>query len=253
MVDVWCTRPEHVDTAERIAACDRLLSSEEHARRDRFVFAEDRHRYRVTRALVRTTLSRYAAVAPDAWGFRASRHGKPAVDAPATFRALRFNVSHAKAMVVCAVARRYAIGVDVEDVTRTVEIASLARRYFAPAEADDVLAAHGPARRERFFAVWTLKEAYVKARGIGLSLPLELFAFTIGPGGAVTVAFDPRLRDDPARWRFFLRPLDGRHRLALAIAVAPGEPEPEVTLREVAAAGGPAESPAPGERRGFAA
>jgi 4'-phosphopantetheinyl transferase len=126
------------------------------------------------------------------------------VAAPAAGVGLHFNLSRATDFVVCAVADEEEVGVDVEDVTRAVEHLAIAAEFFAPDEVralDELPAAE---QRARFFTLWTLKEAYVKARGMGLSLPLDQFWFRIQPGQAIRISFGDGIVDDPDRWRFTL-------------------------------------------------
>ena len=223
-VDVWLTRLDQVSEAHR-EQYRSLLAPEEARRHDRFLVTGARDEHLVGRALVRTSLSRYAATAPKDWRFVANRHGRPAIagDNPG---GLVFNLSHTRGLVALAVASRRGpeapqIGVDIETVSRGSACRDLAGRYFAPAEAAFVREADGRALEERFFAFWTLKEAYIKARGMGLALPLDGFAFDVTSGGEAgdpTIAFTETCPDDPARWRFLRRNVSAEHRLALAVS-----------------------------------
>ena len=226
-VDIWLTSLDRVDDASR--ECFRgLLSPEESRRHDRFLVSGARDEYLVGRALVRTTLSRYGMTAPKDWRFVANAFGRPAI-AGDNLERLVFNLSHTRGLVALAVASGAGadggeppdIGVDVETVSRTSACRDLAGRYFAPSEAAYVRRADDPALEERFFAFWTLKEAYIKARGMGLALPLDGFAFDIehdDPAADPTIAFTGACPDDPGRWRFLRRSVSAQHRLALAIS-----------------------------------
>jgi 4'-phosphopantetheinyl transferase len=120
-------------------------------------------------------------------------------------------------MAMVAVANNVDVGVDVEDTERPGETVALADRFFAPSEASAMRALEVERQRERFFEYWTLKEAYIKARGMGLSIPLEQFAFELQPGQLPRISFDPRLVDEPEGWKFVqLRP-SARHQAALAV------------------------------------
>jgi 4'-phosphopantetheinyl transferase len=194
-----------------------LMTPDEHARMARLVFARDRQRFLLTRALVRNMLSRYAAVAPADWRFSANVHGRPEIlGRPAGVPDLRFNISHTEGLIACAVTIGREVGVDVEHVGRRLT-RDIAARFFAPAEVADL---HALPRHEQprvFFDYWTLKEAYIKARGFGLALPLADFAFHLSPGGAPTISFEPSLPDDPATWQFMQDSPTPTHRLALAV------------------------------------
>jgi 4'-phosphopantetheinyl transferase len=167
----------------------------------------------VGRALLRHALSQHAPggrwrFAPDAYGCLAL--------VGASIGAPRFNLSHAEGLVVCAVADM-TVGVDVEKADERRTDPGIWRHYFAPAEVAALTALPPEARTERFFTYWTLKEAYIKARGLGVSIPLHDFWFHVEEHGApVSIAFAPELADDPGRWRFAQRRLDGDYLLAVA-------------------------------------
>jgi 4'-phosphopantetheinyl transferase len=194
-----------------------LLSPEEHERMARFVFERDRVRFLLTRALVRTTLSRYASVAPADWHFIANAHGRPEIlDRPAGVPDLRFNLSHTDGLIACAVTIGREVGVDVEHVGRRLT-QDVAARFFAPAEVAHLQSLPGDEQERVFFDYWTMKEAYIKARGFGLALPLGDFAFHFLPGGPPSIAFEPAMQDDPSTWQFLQDWPTPAHRLGLAI------------------------------------
>lgn len=240
-LDLWLA-PEPVELLPAVAASwAGLLSADERLRWQRFVRAEDRCRFLLVRALVRTVLARELGLLPQALVFQADTHGKPRVVVPGG-GTLQFNLSHTRGLSVLAVSRQAEVGVDVEAAGRHVELLALARRYFATPE---VLAledlAPGP-QRELFFALWTLKEAWVKAKGLGLRVPLDEFSFH-GPGllaasastadrsvdcgapGPADIALhcDPQLLEDPSRWSFRLL-RHGEFRIALAAAHPAAQP-----------------------------
>jgi 4'-phosphopantetheinyl transferase len=227
-IDVWLTDLSVV-RHEQLSDYLRLLSEPELARWQRFRAPDAQLQYLVSRALVRTTLSRYADVAEHEWQFEANRYGRPHVSQPPHQRAIRFNLSNTTGLVVLAVARDCDVGIDVENISRNLDIEALAPTVFAAAEVADVRRCHFKERRDRFFAYWTLKEAYIKARGMGLSLPLDAFWFDLG-GPLPLLRITERCPDDPGRWRFLQYVPMAEHRMALAIA-APRGMEPSVRLR----------------------
>src|SRR5262245_48931311 len=181
-----------------------LLNPAEEERKSRFDFARDLRRYLITRALVRIVLSRYAPVHPKEWVFSANAYGRPEiVNAQARDAGLSFNISHTHSLIALGVTRRRALGVDVENFRAQEASLDIADRFFAPQEVA-ALAATPPQRQQyRFFEYWTFKEAYIKARGMGLSLPLDKFSFHYPNDRAVEIAIDPELADDSARWQFW--------------------------------------------------
>jgi 4'-phosphopantetheinyl transferase len=210
----------HTGNADALAKLDSyrtLLSPDEHQRMARFVFDRDRRAFLMTRALVRTTLSRYANVKPADWQFIANAHGRPELlDRPAGVPDLRFNISHTNGLIACAVTIGREVGVDVEHIVRHLTH-DIAGRHFAPAEVNDLRRLPDEEQKRVFFDYWTLKESYIKARGFGLALPLGDFAFKLNPPHPPTIAFEPALEDDPATWQFLQEWPTPQHRLALAV------------------------------------
>jgi 4'-phosphopantetheinyl transferase len=217
-VHLWYVLPDELVDGELLNACRRLLSPDEIERNGRFVFRKDRHRDLVTRALVRSVLSRYRPeVDPASWQFSTNAYGRPEVAGTRQQPPLHFNLSHTDRLIVCLVGRAREIGVDVEHVGRVVLAEDIAERFFSPTEVRDLWALPAEVRRDRFFDLWTLKEAYIKARGLGLQLPLDQFSFHLDTGQAIRISFGPRIRDDPRSWQFSLFRLTTGHRVAVAL------------------------------------
>ena len=257
-VHLWYVLTEHLAETGLLTAYRALLSPDEWARNQRFVFPKGRHEHLVTRALVRTTLSAYQpSVDPRAWQFTANPFGRPEITSPICQPALRFNVSHTDGLIVCLLAADREIGVDVEDTTRdTIGGVEIADRYFSPAEVAALRAVPQAIQRERFFDYWTLKESYIKARGLGLQLPLDQFSFHVGSPAPASSPLGPRppvtyqplfherrssrsgsrrpgIDDDPTTWQFSLGRLTPRHRLAIAIRRQPDEPDLSIRIQPV--------------------
>jgi 4'-phosphopantetheinyl transferase len=122
-------------------------------------------------------------------------------------------------MVVCLVARQREVGVDVEDRERRGRLLDVADRYFSPTEVRALRALPAEERLERFFVYWTLKESYIKARGMGLAIPLSQFSFHVDePTRGIYISFDPRLDDDPLRWQFTMMSHGRAHRIAACVS-----------------------------------
>ncbi len=217
-VHVWYAFTRELEQPELLDACERLLDEAERARHQRLLIDRVRHEHLVTRALARTSLSRYARVAPESWVFVKNQWGRPEVQAPAEARWLRFNLSNTRGLVAIAVARELDVGVDVEFVERKTEPLAIAERFFSASEVQALRAQVGDAaQRERFFAYWTLKEAYIKARGMGLAIPLGQFSFHLDGPGPEHISFGPEIEDDPGGWHFWREQPSPQHRVAGAV------------------------------------
>lgn len=221
-VHVWLTTPEAIADEELLAAYARWMNPEEAGRQARFLFARHRHQFLVARALVRTTLSRYADVSPAGWQFVTNAYGRPDVAPEHGLGDLRFNLSHTDGLVAVAVARGE-VGVDVEDTWRRSHTDQIAEHFFAPREVSGLRRLPQERQHGRFFDLWTLKEAYIKARGMGLAISLHRFAYDLDGGPAITLAIDPEVGDTPQGWQFYLDAPTDRHRLALAVRFPAGE------------------------------
>lgn len=181
----------------------RLLDDDERRREERLRVPDDRQRYVITRALVRTMLSRYAPRAPHEWTFEANPHGRPHIaNVEGPVCGLVFNVSHTRGLVVLAVTRERALGVDVEHQDRAVSPGVL-ERFFAPAEAAAIRALPVEQQGRRLLQHWTLKEAYIKARGMGLAIAVRQVSFDLTSDERIGFAPSPTVDDDPRRWRFW--------------------------------------------------
>ncbi|HEV7600770.1 MAG TPA: 4'-phosphopantetheinyl transferase superfamily protein [Bradyrhizobium sp.] len=224
-VDVWLAAPDQI-SADDLRSYERLMSADEHARWTRFVVPKPRLQHLVARALLRTTLSRYVDVAPRQWRFETNAYGRPQVAAPTLACDLRFNISHTDGLVAVAVTKGHEIGVDVENDTRRLDVSQLAPSVFAPAEVATLERTAELDRPDVFFAFWTLKEAYIKARGMGLSLKLDGFAFDLS-GTHPRASFNDRCPDDASRWQFRRYRPTATHALAVAVSA----PEDAVDVR----------------------
>ena len=180
------------------AAC---LSQAETERSHCFHFENDRFRFSMTRALVRRTLSLYASTAPSEWTFATNAHGRPHISGPRCDDGLTFNLSHTHDLVVLAVGRHQRIGVDTERIDRAPAAAEIAQRFFAASEAAALHRVFGPDRDRLFMEYWTMKEAYIKARGLGLAIPLDQFAFDLA-GSTISLSVRPDDDHRSHRWQF---------------------------------------------------
>ena len=201
-------------TDVEVSEAFRILSVDERHCAERFRFARDRLAYVVAHGLLRCTLSAFVDIPPEAWAFNKSAHGKPALAVQSFAPNLSFNLAHTDGLVACVVSRQGSVGVDVECLDRRVEVLKLARRYFSATEARALEGCAEADRHVRFFDLWTLKEAYVKGLGTGLSHPLSTFSFVLDV--PASIRFEPPHETEASMWRFALFSSGERHRLAVA-------------------------------------
>jgi 4'-phosphopantetheinyl transferase len=254
-VDLWFASVETAVAEGRIAVYRDWLPADEVARADRYRQEKDRHCCLVARALVRSVLSDYTGHDPAVWTFRYNAHGKPSIAQPAGL-SLNFNVSHTSGLVICGVASAGELGVDVEQLSRvgkgdrhllperpsgcfaqkvpvpfSLSFLDLARRFFAPPEVAFLEQAPPERQPGIFLEFWTLKEAYIKARGLGLSMPLADFAFTLAAGQPPVIHFLRAGGGEADQWRFAQFFLGGVYQAAVALR-PPGREDLSVRVQQ---------------------
>jgi 4'-phosphopantetheinyl transferase len=209
-VQLWLAYPGDLESEGVEQACAAALSGGERERAARFRFEQNRREYLATQALARAALSHSHPLPPEAWRFPTNPYGKPAAEPEC---GLRFNLSNCAGLAVCLVAREAEVGVDVEAHARADEIAALAPEVFSRREQEQLHALRGADRADRALSLWTLKEAYIKARGMGLKLPLGKLSFLFSGAEQIRLEIDRELEDAADRWRLFLLDHAG-HRIA---------------------------------------
>lgn len=221
-VDLWFVLLDKVKSPALVDSYRALLSADELAREQRFRAERAQLEYLVGRALTRTVLSHYADVSPQAWEFSYNPHGKPFVSVPNEPR-LEFNLSHTEGVLVLAVTSGMGIGVDVESRRRRSNARELARRFFATPETATLEPLPSDQVHERFFDFWTLKEAFIKARGTGLAMPLDRFAFRLSSDQPPRIAFFGVEEERPDEWQFAQLQLAPNYQIALAVRLSASE------------------------------
>ncbi len=167
--------------------------------------------------MLRTVLSQYANVKPNDWMFTKNQYGKPSVAKEHGLPHLQFNISHTDKLIVCAVLMDNEIGVDVEYTLRPGETIAVADRFFSKKEVGDLMMLPEEDQRSRFFDYWTLKEAYIKACGMGLTIPLNDFSFDLQKQSTISISFSEQRKDDPEFWKFWLFQSGRAHKTAVGL------------------------------------
>ena len=193
-----------------------VLSPDELARADRFHFARDRQHFTATRALLRMILGRYLGCDPSRPTFVYSDRGKPSLGANSAIP-VQFNVSHSGGRAVLAFSLGRDVGVDIERIRDNLDCDVLAERYFSSAEQKALSVLPLSERCSGFFHCWTRKEAYIKAHGAGLSLPLDSFDVSIVRGEQSALLATRLDAGEAGRWS--LREVDAGEGYAAALCV----------------------------------
>jgi 4'-phosphopantetheinyl transferase len=190
---VWSVELERCRGAtERLTAA---LAADELARVARFRFERDRRWFALRRGVLRTILGMYRDAAPEDLSFRQNEYGKPALCEVAE---LQYSLSHSCGRMLLAVTADGPVGVDIECVRAQFATETVPEQFFAADEVTELRALAPSEQVAGFFNAWTRKEAYIKARGLGLSLPLQSFSVTLAPG--VPARLRRLAADDAQRW-----------------------------------------------------
>lgn len=222
-VHLWFAFPDEIKDTELLAEYHALLTPTEREQQRRYRFARHRHQYLVARATVRTVLSRYTDILPDRLEFSKNQYGRPDVILPSGSLPIRFNLSHTRGLIALGVVQGQEIGIDVEHVDRKVDVREIAARFFSKTEINHLLESAPEVQKKRFLDYWTLKESYIKARGMGLSLPLDQFSFHLPENEPVRISFGPGISDNPNYWQFWLLRPTPLHTAAVSLCCGNSE------------------------------
>lgn len=167
---------------------------------------------------IRRILSCYRHIAPEQWNFYYSEHGKPYIAKEMMMSPLYFNISHTSGMMVCAVSQNGEVGVDIENINRSVDVLAIAQRFGSEEEYQQLSAfTEEKSRLLRFYQYWTLKEAFIKAKGESLStLAPKDFYFLIKEN-EITPVFSKNLHENPAHWHFYQTQISPSYVLSAAL------------------------------------
>lgn len=207
-IHVWCAwLDQSIPSLEWLT---QTLSVDERMRAERFQFEQDRQRFIIGRALLRTILGYYLGIEPGRLHFCYGMYGKPALPQMSGTSTLRFSLAHAHGLALYAVTRDREIGVDLEHIRHIAENEQIVDRYFSDREKAVFRALTADKQQEAFFTYWTCKEAYLKASGEGLTRPLNQIDVSLVPGEpARLMSVDGDVKE-ASRWTLQeLRPVPG--------------------------------------------
>jgi 4'-phosphopantetheinyl transferase len=179
-IHVWRVSLDQTESC--LQSLQQTLSTDERAKADRFVFPKDRSQFIVSRGALRAILSRYLNISSHIWRFDYNPYGKPSLIVAQGGNTLRFNVSHSRGLALIAITKNRDIGVDIEGINPNFSCLEIAEKFFSPLENSVLRSLPEHLQPTAFFTCWTRKEAYIKAVGKGLSIPLNQFDVSLAPG-----------------------------------------------------------------------
>lgn len=213
-IHLWMINPKHILASDDLFD---MLSPAENEKIARYRSDKAKHTALITRTFIRLLLSQYDIVTPQSWQFTHNELGKPEVS-NATIT-LRFNLSHNDEMIICAICLEKDIGCDIEKLNRKISVNAIAKRFFA--ESEYQLIKTSP---KQFFEYWTLKEAFVKATGLGISQGLDTFSFKIEENNNkalndnISLTFAKNCKESNAQhWYHALLKPDEQHCIGISI------------------------------------
>lgn len=217
-IHIWFTYDEEINPDFALTNYVQFLNHQELEQWQKLYFDKYKHQYLVTRMLVRDVLSRYLQGIPaEKIEFITNDYKKPYILPEQLAIPLRFNISHSEKMIVLAVSVGVEIGIDVEYLNRKNIFFEIAERFFAENEYQHFKALSGEHQKQRFFSLWTLKEAYIKACGKGLYIPLDEFWFSFPSVDIIDIDFSTSRNDDPVNWQFWQIQPGKQHLVSLAV------------------------------------
>tara|TARA_B100001057_G_C22849769_1_gene950507 strand:- start:597 stop:1367 length:771 start_codon:yes stop_codon:yes gene_type:complete len=226
-VHIWQVSLCDVDPEALTKQALSWMQANEILRYERLVSLRHRLEFVLGKWLTRICLSEYTGLGMGDLQFTSNAYGKPQPREGLGAQAPYFNLSHSRGRAVLALSLSPQLGVDIEFAGRERRFSKIAHRYFADSEAQDLLALSGSAQQQRFYELWSLKEAYIKARGLGLSIPLRSFAYSLLPGRLYLNEMD-RTCTTHRRWQNWQLRTENPFALALALQLQAGESSKEL-------------------------
>lgn len=216
-IHLWFADQNRFSLSELTEFSYAWLTETEQQRFQRYQRDASRFQFLLGRFLMRSVLSQYIDLGPAEWKFDQNKYGKPAIKAEQNSAAIYFNLSHSSERAVLAVSTMEYIGVDIESNRKDRRVKKLVDRYFGTEEVKDLLALDESQQQARFYELWTLKEAYIKACGLGLAIPLQQFNYGFPSQQELHLNFDAARQDNESSWQCWQ--LDGGEGYELALAV----------------------------------
>lgn len=215
---LWTADTEEFDLAALETEVADWLDEGERERYRRLIPQKAKQQFLLSRYLLQHTLSQYSSDwQPGQWKFDVNAYGKPSLSEQHGTE-LQFNLSHSGERVVIALGHQLDLGVDIEFSARPRRIKRIANRYFSPIEVSELLQLEEVSWQQRFYELWTLKEAYIKACGMGLAIPLQHFSYRFSTARRLILEFDKNRNDRPENWQIWQLQLPEDEQYQLAVA-----------------------------------
>ena len=212
---VW--RADLQNSSTELSHCNNILSSDEQRRAQRFNLREDRDRFTATHGILRLILAGYIDVSPEQIEFNYNRFGKPELSESKINNGLRFNLSHSGGIALFAFCRGHRIGVDVESIRSGDTHLKVPERYFSLQEVSALRSLPADLQQEAFYTCWTRKEAYIKAKGLGIPASLKDFTVSFEPGKPARLLESKSEPSEVNRWT--LKDIDVGTEYKAAVAI----------------------------------
>lgn len=197
-IHVW--RVSLAQTESCLQSLQQTLSPDERTKADRFRFPKDRSQFIVSRGALRAILSRYLNISSHILRFDYNPYGKPSLIVTQGGNTLRFNLSHSRGMALIAITKNRDIGVDIEGINQDFSCLEIAENFFSPLENSVLRSLPEHLQATAFFTCWTRKEAYIKAIGKGLSIPLNQFDVSLAPGEPAALLNVEENPEEASKW-----------------------------------------------------
>ncbi len=216
-IHIWITDIEKVTDPYLMDVYRSILSDEEKERLERYRFEKDKNSFLISHAMVRSVLSNYIEIAPKDLQFKIDKNGKPEVcSEEGESLLLEYNLSHSGKYAVVAVTNEIVCGIDVEKIDAKRDFWDIAQNYFSSKEILDLKSALEQDQAHRFFTYWTLKEAYIKAKGETIASSLNKVSFDLHHQNQISAELDG-FGDNDKRWQFYSQLLDDEYVMSLAL------------------------------------
>lgn len=223
-MDLWFALPGHPEVERRAPVYQELLTKSEREQYSQLKLPEHSEEYLLSRALLRTTLARYTGVPAADLQFASNRFGKPELAESELAPGLQFNIAHTFGLVICAVTGGARVGIDAEYHANSRALLEVADDYFSEVEVEDLKRCSPDMQDQYFFRYWTLKESFIKAKGEGLSIPLDSFSFRFDGDQVIFIPSELTVQGGE-QWHFELMKPSPQYTAALAVN------EPVTSLR----------------------